>query len=206
MKIICPDGNGYAYYVQAIDESRYTRARGVETFIVKTGDYWNGPEGSDAENFRERCEARVTTEDAIGSAWRYQFHLQIPQDYPEYSPKQTLGQWHNGSYDSVFNRYEEGVFTICLNNKEAGSFVEYQTPLNKGAWNTFVYTFTWHASRGAIAASVNGRTVVKETGIPLVPAATQSMYFKYGLYRNMREGLVGPVQQASYRLVSRAAG
>lgn len=204
MKIICPDGNGYSYYVQAVDETRYIRASGIETFIVKAGDYWNGPGESDALNFRERCEARATAEDTIGSTRTYAFHMRIPTDYPEYSPKQTLGQWHNGSYDSVFNRYEEGVFTICLNNRDAGSFTEYPATLNKGVWNTFKYTFTWHPTRGAIAASVNGRTVVKETGIALVPAAAKSIYFKYGIYRNMKEGLRGPIQQASYRLISRA--
>ncbi len=82
MKIICPDGNGYSYYVQAVDETRYSRANGVETFLVKAGDYWNGPDGSDALNYRERCEARVTTEDAVGSTWRYAFHLKIPRTIP----------------------------------------------------------------------------------------------------------------------------
>ncbi len=206
MKIICPDGNGYSYYVQALDERRYMRANGVETFIVKAGDYWNGPEGSDASNYRERCEARVTTEDEIGGTYRYAFHLRIPEDYPELSPKQTLGQWHNGSYDNVFNRYEEGVFTICLNNKEAGVFDETAVAVTKGVWNTFSYAFTWHATQGAVAASVNGRTVLKETGLRLLPAATSSVYFKYGIYRNMQAGLVGPDQQVSYRRVSRAAG
>jgi len=206
MKIICPDGDGYSYYVQAVDEIRYARVNGVETFLVKAGDYWNGPDGSDAQNYRERCEARVTTEDAVGSTWRYAFHLKIPEDYPEFSPKQTLGQWHNGSYDSVFNRYEEGVFTICLNNKETGVFDETEVTVTQGVWNTFSYTFTWHPTAGAVAASVNGRTVLRRSGFALLPAATPSVYFKYGIYRNMAAGLVGPDQPVSYRRVSRAAG
>jgi hypothetical protein len=206
MKIICPDGDGYSYYVQAVDESRYARANGVETFQVKAGDYWNGPDGSDALNYRERCEARATTEDAVGSTWRYAFHLKIPEDYPEFSPKQTLCQWHNGGYDSVFNRYEEGVFTICLNNKETGVFDETPVTVTKGVWNTFSYSFTWHATAGAVTASVNGRTVLRRSGFALLPAAASSVYFKYGIYRNMQAVLVGPDQQVSYRRVSRAAG
>ncbi|TPP10441.1 heparin lyase I family protein [Rhizobium glycinendophyticum] len=204
MKIICPDGNGYSYYVQAVDTSRYTRAGGVETFLVKAGDYWNGPDGSDALNFRERCEARVTTEDAVGSTHTYAFHLKIPTDYAEFSPKQTLGQWHNGVYDSVYNRYENGEFLICLNNHDSDSFVDYPVVITKGVWNTFRYTFTWHPTNGAVTAVVNGKTVVKAGGLSLVPADASSVYFKYGIYRNMTKGLIAPDQQASYRLVSRA--
>lgn len=203
MKIICPDGNGYSYYVQAVDESRYIRVNGVESFLVKAGDYWNGPDGSDALNYRERCEARVTTEDAIGSTHTYAFQLKIPADYPEFSPKQTLGQWHNGVYDSVYNRYENGEFSICLNNHDTDSFVDYPVTVNKGSWNTFSYTFVWHATAGAVTAKVNGKTVIKATGLALVPASATSVYFKYGLYRNMTKGLVGPAQQVSYRSVSR---
>ena len=203
MKIICPDGNGYSYYVQAVDESRYSRVNGVETFLVKAGDYWNGADGSDALNYRERCEARVTTEDAIGSTHTYAFQLKIPATYPEFSPKQTLGQWHNGAYDSVYNRYENGEFTICLNNHDTDSFVEYPVSVTKGAWNTFSYTFIWHATAGSVTAKVNGKTVVKATGLALVPNDATSVYFKYGIYRNMAAGLVGPDQQVSYYKVSR---
>ncbi|KPF41098.1 heparin lyase I family protein [Rhizobium sp. AAP43] len=204
MKIICPDGNGYSYYVQAADETRYSRVNGVETFQVRSGDYWNGADGSDALNYRERCEARATTEDDIGSTHVYAFQLKIPSNYPEFSPKQTLGQWHNGAYDSVFNRYEEGEFTICLNNHDTDSFVEFPVTVNKGSWNAFVYTFVWHETAGAMTVRLNGATVIKETGLALVPAAATSVYFKYGIYRNMTEGLVGPDQQVSYCKVSRS--
>jgi hypothetical protein len=48
--------------------------------------------------------------------------------------------------------------------------------------------------------------VLRRSGFALLPAATTSVYFKYGIYRNMTAGLVGPDQQVSYRRVSRAAG
>jgi hypothetical protein len=57
-----------------------------------------------------------------------------------------------------------------------------------------------------VTASVNGRTVLKETGLAVLTSATTSVYFKYGIYRNMQAGLAGPDQQVSYRRVSRAAG
>ncbi len=136
----------------------------------------------------------MTTEDLVGSTWRYAFHLKIPEDYAEFSPKQTLGQWHNGSYDSVFNRYEEGDFTICLNNRRRACSRRPRSPSPR-CLNTFSYTFTWHATAGALTASVNGRTVLKETGLALVPSATTSVYFKYGIYRNMQAGLVGRISR-----------
>lgn len=204
MKILCPDGNGYSYYVQAVDETRYSMVNGVESFLVRAGDYWNGADGSDALNFRERCEARVTTEDVIGESRAYTFQLKIPAGYPEFSPKQTLGQWHNGAYDSVFNRYENGVFTVCLNNHDADSFIDFPVKVNKGSWNAFGYSFFWHPTAGAVTVRLNGATVIKETGLALVPSDAASIYFKYGIYRNMTEGLVGPDQQVSYYKVSRS--
>ncbi len=58
MKIICPDGDGYSYYVQAVDETRYSRGERRRDISGEGRDYWNGPDGSDAQNYRERCEAR----------------------------------------------------------------------------------------------------------------------------------------------------
>lgn len=196
-----PAGNGFNYYVQAAQPERYSNVLGVETFEVQSKDYWNGPTGSDANALRERCEARSETEDAAGSTVSYSFNLMIPKDMPEIGTKLTLGQWHNGDYDNVFNHYINGVFSIALNNHP--DFKLYPIPVVKGEWNNLSYVFTWGETDGAVRVYLNGNIVLDLTGLKLLTKGKKSIYFKYGIYRNVGK-LVAPTQRAMYSNVKRS--
>jgi hypothetical protein len=203
-------GNGFSYYVQEAAPDRHRRlGGGVEQFTLKGGDCdwrWNGRRSEDCEENRERVEVRSLTEDRVGETVCYRFELKLPADYPEMSPKQLLGQWHNGRDSTFRNRYENGVFEVSIsyNGRQVRPV---RVPFQKGRWNSFVYRFTWNRI-GSAEVWLGGRKVADFRDVRLLPARVRSVYFKYGVYRSDMDDYpgTGPTQIALFRNVARFGG
>ncbi|WAJ30972.1 heparin lyase I family protein [Antarcticirhabdus aurantiaca] len=203
-------GNGFNYYVQEAAPDRHRRTSGgVERFVLKAGDCawrWNDRLSEDCEEHRERVEVRSLTEDRVGEVVCYRFDLMLPADYPEMSPKQLLGQWHNGRDNTFRNRYERGVFEVGISYQGRLTH-RVRVPFQKGRWNSFVYRFSW-TRIGSAEVWLDGRKVANFQDVRLLPGRTKSVYFKYGIYRSDMDDYRGaaPTQSASYRNVARFTG
>ena len=83
----------------------------VQDFELRAGDC---AKPADCSVRRERVELGEGWRAPPGAEVRYRIKLFVPGSYPELSPKQILGQWHDGANPVLSNRYERGRFWVDL--------------------------------------------------------------------------------------------
>jgi hypothetical protein len=176
----------------AITEGPAPNARGTAIrFELRAGDCATV---RDCLTGRERAEVSEDWRAPLGSDVRYVFKLFMPEDYPEASPKQILGQWHAGGHPVLSNRYEQGRFWFDLMTEPGVTTRRF--PLRrftKGRWHWFTYEVRWtHAAYGWLRVWYDRELVVDYRGPTLIEGATTGPLFKFGLYRSDAGMVEGP--------------
>lgn len=168
----------------------------LEAFTVKAGDVWNPDKANgDASKHSERTEFRSETEDTVGDGklYVYTIPILIPLDYPEFSPKQTFAQWHEGDYPVASVRYENGKLEFITNYK-SGFDTRIEIPHTKGKLVEIVAAFVWNPGEKVAFVTViaDDRLVRDLPHHTLVENGTKTIYFKYGIYRSGMNAYKGP--------------
>jgi hypothetical protein len=191
-------GDGFTYYLQAVSADRYQRQASykglsLERFELRSGDdHWNGVGGSDDRNHRERCEARVNEYDPVGASAVYRYGLLIPSNYQHMSPQQTLGQWHNGKFDSCFVRLENGKLGFAVNVHKPSIFKIFPIAYTPDRILDLRFEFDWNpGTQGRARVFADGKLIVDYKGI-LLERRVKQLYFKYGIYRSKMDRWKGP--------------
>lgn len=185
---------------------RFSEADQTVRFELRPGDC---AKQRDCATERERVEIKEVERDPLHQLVWYRFALYLPADYPEMSPKQILGQWHDGRRPALSNRYENG--TLWLDLMAGASKTTHKFPVKgfaKGAWHELVYAIRWSPNEdGAIRAWNNGGLVTDYQGPTLSADWSKRPRFKIGIYRSHLDRFSGtpPTQVAYVRGYSRAA-
>ncbi|GGD31324.1 heparin lyase I family protein [Aureimonas glaciei] len=209
---------GMTGYLQAAAPDRYARVQKygleLEAFTVCAGDEWNpGVAGGDKSKFSERTEFRSKTEDTVsdGKDYGYVVPVLIPEGYAEFSPKQTLCQWHEGGYPVASLRYENGELAFVTNYKSGFNYKQV-VPFVKGRLLWFGFLFRWNPGEnaGRVMVTLAGKAFSTLQNHSLVETGTKVVYFKYGIYRSGMDAYKGPKpapnQTAYFGPVKRAVG
>jgi hypothetical protein len=184
---------GMIGYLQAAAPDRYARVQKygleLESFTVCAGDEWNpGVPNGDKSKLSERTEFRSKTEDTVGDdkVYSYVIPILIPEDYAEFSPKQTFAQWHEGGYPVASIRYENGKLEFVTNYMSTFNFRN-SIPFTKGKIVTVKAGFIWAPGKNAGSALVTADDkylIADLKGHSLVETGTKTIYAKYGIYRS----------------------
>jgi hypothetical protein len=205
-------------HLQAASPDRYAKIQRdgmeLEAFTVCVGDEWNpGVKNGDASKFSERTEFRSESEDIVGDGkdYGYVVPVLIPEDYNEFSPKQTFCQWHEGDYPVASLRYENGELAFVTNYKSGFNYKQV-VPFAKGRLLWFGFLFRWipGENAGRVMVTLDGKAFIGLVSHSLVETATKVIYFKYGIYRSGMNAYKGPkpapTQTAYFGPVRRAVG
>lgn len=194
------NSGGMVMYTQltALDRRFAAIVAGLQLvgYTVKDGDCWN-PDDSDGDKLKhsERTEDRSRTLDIVGDGkwYKYVIPILIPLDYPEFKPKATFAQWHEGEYPVASLRYETGLFEF-VTNYSSDVFVRKTLPITKGKLTEIVVYLKLDAGLNAaeIYVFVDGVEVVHLVKHSLVETGTKSVYFKNGIYRSGMDKYTGP--------------
>lgn len=149
----------------------------------------------DCVSHRERVELSEDWRAPLEAEIWYRFRLLLPADYPEASPKQILGQWHDGRYPVLSNRYELGAFWFDLMTRKGTTTSRFPlTTFKKGAWNELVYAVRWSdADAGRLRIWHDGRLAVDHRGATLIRGTDVGPRLKLGIYRSDVDKAEGPL-------------
>lgn len=172
---------------------------------LRPGDCTRTNRINDCATYRERAELRGLFEAQADDELWYGFDLLIPVDYPEMSPAQILGQFHDGEAPVLSNRYENGRMTLVVQTR-SGAVAAKATlepdAIQKGRWVRLLYHVRWsRAGDGRIAVFANGASVFTHVGPNMTAADRGGIYLKLGVYRSHLDRFRGrrtPVQVAYY--------
>lgn len=180
-------------------------------FELRPGDCNPNNRIGDCRTFRERAELRNLFEAGPGQELWYAFDLLIPVDYPEMSPAQILGQFHDGEAPVLSNRYEHGRMTFVVQTRRGAIAHKGLLPggvLQKGRWLHLVYHAAWSRADGLLEVFADGAPVFAYRGPDLTAAELGGVYLKVGIYRSHLDRHTGgpsPVQVAYYANLRRGA-
>lgn len=187
----------FGFLVESADHAEsYAVRRLAETddsirFELRAGDC---AKHFDCQTYRERIEIKEAWRPPLNKTVWYRFNLKLPEDYPEMSPKQILGQWHDGARPALSNRYENGKFWLDL--MSGGHKTTHRFPVAsfaKGEWNEFVYAIRWSDDgEGRLQAWINGELITDFKGPTLSADWTKPPRFKIGIYRSHLDRLDTP--------------
>jgi hypothetical protein len=200
---------GFTYKRRIVADDRHKVVDNIHSFIVKEGDCLLGEKNNDCKTHRERAEIRSIDHDKVGEYYCYSFSLKIPENYLEMSPKQTLGQWHDGVYGDAFsNRYENEK--LFFSQQLAGKTIyTYDLPYEKGKWLKLTYRFKFDSFKGSFEVWADNKKVINKNRRKTITPESHFTYFKLGLYRshlNRFKGKKKPTQIVQYRDVKRWSG
>lgn len=179
---------------------------------LRPGDCTPHNRVNDCATHRERAELRSLFEAEAGQELWYAFDLLIPGGYPEMSPAQILGQFHDGEAPVLSNRYQNGRMTLVVQTRSGAVADRKDLPaatLQKGRWSRFVYGVRWSRSDdGRLQVFMDGVSVYERRGPNMTASKRGGVYLKLGLYRSHLDRFRGgrtPVQVVYYAHIRRGA-
>lgn len=133
-----------------------------------------------------------------GKAYRYQFSMFLPPDFPIVPTRLVLAQWKQKEENEgvrvnnpvIALRYSSGVLSVTLQTSEERQIL-YRTHKDiRGKWLDFEFDTNFdRRGKGFVEGTLNGKKKIKYTGRTAYSEAEGypfpgRFYFKMGLYRD----------------------